>query len=340
MIWRKFVLKNHVNPENPDTLSKQNNTMKHKLLLLLVPLLVSFILASCEKPYEYNVNDIPDFAGLEAPAADEGYQIHVPPFPVSPHFEREFFIRMPIGNTSDIYVNRFRSLCRLGTHHLIAYSYEDENDTDNPTIGVMRDQNMPDGRGNINLTMGSGAMYYLTQVPDFELNLPAGIAIKIPGNATVDLNSHYFNVSDQTQFGEVYLNMYTIPKDSATETLVVDDVDNDEVLFLPKGETTDIEYTDMIYERTEIRMMISHMHKRGVQFDVYMVGGPQDGELLYVSYDYQHAPTKFFDPPLVIESGQGLRTKVRYFNNSNRDIQFGVTSEDEMGILFYFRVEE
>ena len=307
-----------------------------------VPLLCCslFCFFSCEKPFDYDVKDIPDFVGLEAPAASKGYQIHVPPFPVPANFEREFFIRMPIGNTSDIYVNRFRSLCRPGTHHLIAYGFQDENYSGHPTVGVMRDQNMPDGRGNINLTMGSGAMYYLTQVPDFELKLPDGIAIKIDANATIDLNSHYFNATDKTQFGEVFLNFHTIPQDSAKETLIIDDIDNYENLFLPKGETTDIEYTKIFLDTVKIRMMVSHMHKRGVQFDVYMVGGDRDGELLYVSYDYQHAPNQFFDPPLTLEPGQGLRTKVRYFNNSNRDISFGVTSEDEMGILFFLKSED
>lgn len=311
----------------------------NNIKLSLAILLMMVVVTSCEKPFDYNPDDIPAFEGLEVPTSGQGYQVHVPPFPVPAQFEREFVIRMEVGNKEDIYVNSFKSLCRPGTHHLIAYGYEDEKDPNHPPVGVMRDQNLPDGRGNLSLTSGSDAMYYLTQVPDYELNLPEGVAIKIPAESTVDINSHYFNLTDQLQFGEVFLNFNTIPKEQATETLVIDDVDNEENLFLPKGETTDIDYTERMRERTEIRMMISHMHKRGVQFDVYKVGGENDGELVYVSYDYQHAPTKFFDPPLVIEEGEGLRTKVRYYNNSNRDIRFGVTSEDEMGILFFLKKE-
>lgn len=313
--------------------------MTYRLSKPLLMLFLGLSLFACEKPFDYEPADIPAFDGLEAPAAEEGYQIHVPPFPVPAKYEREFFLRMPIGNTQDIYVNRFQSLCRPGTHHLIAYGFEDENDPDNPPMNVMRDQNLSDGRANINLKMGSAAMYYLTQEPDFELPLPEGIAIKIPANASIDLNSHYFNATDEDRFGEVFLNFHTLDKSEVTETLVVDDVDNYDVLFLPKGEQTDIEYTELFDERTEIRMMVSHMHKRGIQFDVYRVGGSQDGELLYTAYDYQHPPNTFFDPPLVFEEGEGLRTKVRYFNETNRDIEFGVTSEDEMGILFFMKKE-
>jgi len=311
--------------------------MKYKAILSIA--VSALLLASCERPFEYDPADIPEFKGLEAPAAGTGYQVHIPPFPVPAQFEREFMVRMEVGNTEDIYVKSFKSLCRPGTHHLIAYGYEDEGNADHPPVGVMRDQNLPDGRGSLSLTAGTGAMYYLTQVPDFELDLPEGTAVKIHAGATVDINSHYFNLTDEQQYGEVFLNFNTVDKSEIKETLVIDDVDNYENLFLPKGETTDIEYTELMHERTEIRMMISHMHKRGVQFDVYIVGGDRDGELVYESYDYQHAPTKFFEPALVLEKGQGLRTKVRYYNNSNRDIEFGVTSEDEMGILFFLKKE-
>lgn len=311
--------------------------MKYKVLLHI--LAAACLLASCERAFEYDTADVPAFKGLEAPAEGTGYQVHIPPFPVPANFEREFVVRMEVGNTEDIYVNGFTSLCRPGTHHLIAYGYENESYSKHPPVGVMRDQNLADGRGNLTLTTGTGAMYYLTQVPDFKLNLPEGTAMKMHAGATVDINSHYFNLTNEQQYGEVFLNFNTVKESEVQETLIIDEVDNDENLFLPKGETTDIEYTKLMYERTEIRMMISHMHKRGVQFDVYLVGGDRDGELVYESYDYQHAPTKFFEPALVLEEGEGLRTKVRYYNNSNRDIVFGVTSEDEMGILFFLKKE-
>lgn len=309
--------------------------MKRYLFSLL--LLTGF--SACEKSFEYAPEDIPPFTGLEVPEAGKGYQIHVPPFPVPVNYEREIFVRMDIGNTEDIYVSKFEVLCRPGTHHLIAYGFEDENDPSNPSIGVMRDQNLPDGRANFNLTMGSGAMYCGVQEPRFDLDFPEGIAVRIPANSTLDINSHYFNLTDEQIFGEVFLNLVTIPVDSVKETLVIDDINNDNVLFLPPNQLTDIEYTKRFNRPVDIRQMFAHMHKRGYQFEVYRVGGVQDGEKVYVSYDYQHPPYQFFSPPLHFEPGEGLRTVVSYNNETNREITFGVTSEDEMGILFYSEIE-
>lgn len=316
--------------------------MKNHFSKYFIIAIAAITMLSCEKSFDYDVNDVPYFEGLAAPAAGDGYQVHIPPFPIPANYEREIFLRMNVGNTEDIYVTKFEALCRPGTHHLIAYGYEDENDVMNAEIGVMRDQNLPDGRGNLTLTMGSGSMFCGAQTPDFIQQFPPGVAVKIPANATFDMNSHYFNLTDNILFGEVYLNLETIPVDSVTELLVYDDIDNDNDggLFLPAGEETTIEYTETFPRRTRIRQMFSHMHKRGKRFLVYKVGGANDGELLYSAFDYQHPPYMFFDTPLVVEAGEGIKTVVTYDNESDRDIRFGVTSEDEMGILFFAKVEE
>ncbi|MCI4667673.1 MAG: hypothetical protein MRZ79_05885 [Bacteroidia bacterium] len=306
--------------------------MKIKFILLF---LLGGLSLSCQKGFDYDLKDVPPFEGLEVPAVGTGYQVHVPPFPVPANYEREIFVRMAVGNRQDIYVNKFEVLCRPGTHHLIAYGFHDERDPSNPAIGVMRDQNLADGRVNFNLNMGSGAMYCGAQEPNFTLQLPPGIAIRIPANASLDMNSHYFNVTNQTLFGEVFLNMTTIPVDSVKELLEIHPISNESVLLLPKNASTSIEYSETFWRRTEIRQMFAHMHKRGEVFSVYKVGGANDGELLYVSNDYQHPPYKFFDPPLVIEEGEGIKTYVQYNNETDREIRYGVTSEDEMGILFY-----
>ncbi|MEO0899794.1 MAG: hypothetical protein AAFY71_25505 [Bacteroidota bacterium] len=312
--------------------------MKH--LIFLASTLVAFLFLSCERTINYSLDDIPDFEGLAAPAAGQGYQIHIPPFPVAADYEREIFVRKEIGNDKVIYANRFEVKCRPGTHHMIAYGYENENSPENPEIGLMRDQNLPDGRLNFGLTMGSGAMYCGAQEPEFVLQLPPGVAMRIPANSTLDINSHYFNLTDDVLFGEVFLNISTIPESEVQETLVIDDIDNADALFLPKGESTTIQWGEQFGRRTLIRQMFSHMHKRGVQFKVFKMGiDGLKGELVYVSNDYQHPPYAFFDPPLEMKAGEYLLTEVNYYNDTDRDLQFGVTSEDEMGILFYSKIE-
>lgn len=310
--------------------------MKKTNSLLATAALLLGLASACEKTFDYDPSQVPsDFAGLPVPASDSGFQVHIPPFPVPPNFEREWFMRVGLGNTQDVYVNRFHSLCRPGTHHLIAYGFEDENAPGLPEIGVMRDQNRADGRGSFRAMMFGNIAYFIAQSREYDLVLPPGYAIRVPAHATFDMNSHYFNKTDQTQFGEVYLNAYTQPLSTVQKVLEFDDVDNQDSLNLPPNSIRDITYTRTFDEAVDITMLFGHMHKRGKRFDIYLEGGPRDGELLYTSTDYEHAPTLWFTPALRIEPGQGLRTVVRYVNETNRTINFGVTSEDEMGIAFF-----
>lgn len=41
-----------------------------------------------------------------------------------------------------------------------------------------------------------------------------------------------------------------------------------------------------------------------------------------------------FTPPLILQRGEGLTSVITYNNTTSRTICFGLTSEDEMGIIF------
>lgn len=295
----------------------------------------------CEKPVDYNPADIPgDFTPLEKPAAGQGYQIHVPPFPVAPQFEREFFMRVPVGNTEEAYVHAFEAHMRPGTHHMILYSYEDQNEAyEVPELGVMRDQNSPDGRLNLWSNMFWTKMLWGAQSANATITLPPGTAIRIPANATVDVNSHYYNKTDKVRFGEIYANLYTLPKDSVTTVLEQLQLDDYEFQLPPRQEKV-VENTFTMKNRTHIYQLTSHTHKLGQRFEIRIVGGHRDGERVYLSEDWEHPREVFFVPELILEKGEGLKSIVTYNNDTDRTIGFGVTSEDEMNIIFGYYYEE
>ena len=68
-------------------------------------------------------------------------------------------------------------------------------------------------------------------------------------------------------------------------------------------------------------------------FSVYISGGPRNGELVYIVYDWQHPHILELHPPLVLEPGQGLRLEATYNNCTDRTLHFGLLSVDEMMIL-------
>jgi hypothetical protein len=298
---------------------------------------LSLLTSACVQSWDYDPQQVPkDFTPLRKPAAGQGYQLYVPPFPIPPNFEREWFLRLPVGNTEETFMTAYEVKQREGSHHVIAYQYADESKPGLPKIGEMRDQNQADGRINLFANMENMSLLAEAASPYQRVDFPEGFAVRIAPNATLDLNSHYFNKSAQTIFGEVSMNIYTQPKSSVKFILQQEDVDNEAVLVLPPKRSTAIEYVERFPEDRKLKVMFSHMHKRGKKFEVYYLGGPKDGQLLYTN-DNWHDPKFVFVPDFVyINKGNGLRTVITYENETNREIRFGVTSEDEMGIFFYY----
>jgi hypothetical protein len=307
-----------------------------KNVIIIAALMIG--LASCEKKLTYNTADIPAFAPLAKP--DTGYQIHIPPFPVPANFEREIFIRVPIGNKEKIYITGYETKMRPGTHHVIAYKIDENNKGYNPPIGVIRDQNLANGKINYLSNLNAGNFILEATSPNYFLEMPEGYALPMEANQTLDMNSHYFNKTSSTLFGEVYFNLKTIPKSQVKHELKEFILQPDE-LIIPANKTTVITSIHEMEEKTNFIMMTSHYHKRGKKFEMYGVGGLNDGKLLYSSSDYVHPVINYHGTdPVVLQKGDKIKIIATYENETNREINFGVTSEDEMCIAYFYVTNE
>ena len=263
------------------------------------------------------------FTPLEPPT--QGMQLRVRPFAVNPATEREIFVYGRISNPDSMFVNRFEIKMRPGSHHFIVYKYggtdllewqpRDLNPT-NPGQEIFRAERQ--------LFVGS-------QTPVYDYQLPANVVLSLAPSQGFDLNSHYVNSKLTVSTGEVYINLHTISKTDSTH-IAQPIFDNYLPFLLPKKQKTIVTYTWTKNFSRNVFMLSSHTHKRGESFKIYRVGGSDDGMLIYENYDWDHPPSKTFTPPLRFEAGQGYKTEVTYNNESDRDIRFGVTSEDEMCI--------
>lgn len=299
---------------------------------------VALLLSACQTKIPYKVEDIPnDFAGLPPLPADSGFQLHIAPFPIPPQFEREVFIRKDLHNNDEIYVSKIRSYSRSGTHHFVLSTLYEDKDFPLPPVDVMMDQNNIDGTFNLFSQVNRDFILFEAQSADYTLEMPKGYGLRMSKDAKLLCNPHYFNKTDNVRFGEVYCNLYTLPKDSVKQILDNDLIDGNEKLILPAGKETTIT-TDRIFDKkTQIVIATPHYHKRGQKFEVQIIGGARNGETIIQSYDYQHpVVANFVNSPLILEAGEGLKTIVTYKNESNHTVSYGVTSEDEMNYLFFY----
>lgn len=279
-----------------------------------------------------SVNKAP-FELLAKPTSVQGFQLNLPQFSVAPNFERELFMRRELGNTADIYVNRVQVKMRPNSHHFIAYGFR--NTTALPALDQIRDLRNPDGSANLLtfLSMQNHIFVIGTQTSTHDYTFPEGAALLIPANTSLDLNSHYVNKTGTPIPGEVSMNMYTIDKSKVVN--VVRSLNEANTSFsLPAGKTTVIS-TNFIYSRPRtILALTSHTHKLAQKFVIKIKGGARDGEVVYTNTDWESPEIVNFKTPIVLKAGEGLTSEVTYNNSTSRTVTFGLTSEDEMNIIF------
>ncbi len=278
------------------------------------------------------------FVPLAAPPVGQGYQIHVDSFGVKANFERELFVYRPLGNTSDVYVRRVQTAMRPLSHHFVLYSIDQTMAPGwpcTPQPNVVRDIRNPDGSMNL-LNMVpmachvfiAGSMGLAT-----DYTFPTGVALQLPASFSVDMNVHYVNRTSAEIPGEAYANLFTVPASQVTKVAHSLNMSNT-AISLPAGKATTLEKTFLVSQTTTVIMLTSHMHQLGTRFQIKIVGGPRDGELVYESLDWEHPQQISFPTPIVLEKGQGLKSVITWNNTTTHTVTFGLQSTDEMGIIF------
>lgn len=273
------------------------------------------------------------FEPLPAPVAGTGFQLTTNKFDVAPNFEREIFIRRPVGNTETVYVNRYEIKMRTNSHHLVAYSYRDN--TNLPPMNVVRDLRNPDNSLNLLTVLSMSNHVYVagTQEPYLNYVFPEGTAMIVPANLTLDMNSHYVNKTTGIIPGEAYMNLYTVPASKVVNVVRPLDLGN-QSLNIPAKSRVTLTKSFTFDQPRKILTLTSHCHKTGEKFVIKIKGGSRDGEIIYTSTDWEHPEIITYTTPITLQKGEGLTSEITYNNTSAKAISFGLTSEDEMGIIF------
>ena len=279
-----------------------------------------------------------NFEPLMPPAS--GIQINLEKFEVASNFEREFFVYKKLGNAEDIYVNRVEIKMRQNSHHFLMYDFNDEITT-KPALDVVRDIRNPNGSMNYQNMFPMLYHVYVAgaQTPYMDYQFPEGVALKFPAGAALDFNSHYVNKQDTPIEGEVNLNLHTMPVASVKKVAKTLNLGNTNFSLPPKQKTT-VSKTYTVDVKTDVFALTSHTHQLGEKFIIKIAGGSRNGEIVYTNTDWHHPSIVNFSNPIVLIPGEGLTSEITYNNTKSTTVYFGLTSEDEMGIIFGYYYEE
>ena len=288
-----------------------------------------------------SVSTTDDFKPMNSPQTEgvDGYQLKVDKFPVAANFERELFVRRNVGNPSDIYVNRIKLQSRQNSHHMVLYDYQDKSKL--PVLDQIRDLRNPDNGLNFNTFIQMGNHIFLgggTQ-SNQEYTFPEGTALLLPANYSMDLNPHYFNKTNTVLYGEKYVNLYTTQKAKVKYVVKTINFPNQN-LIIPANKVTVISSDFTFKTNVKIVSLTSHTHKFGEKYVIKIFGGARNGEIVYENTDWEHPAVINFSTPISLKKDEGLTSIVTFNNTSNQKITFGLTSDDEMDIIFGYYYEE
>ncbi|MFD2934623.1 monooxygenase [Spirosoma flavum] len=279
------------------------------------------------------------FESLPVPAAGTGFQMAIPSFDIQPSFERELFTRRMVGNTQDVYVNRYETKMRSGSHHFVAYDFRNKSSL--PNLNDIRDLRNADNSLNITtaLTMSNHVYLAGSQAQYQDYVFPEGAALLIPAGASFDLNSHFVNKTSTVMKGEAQINLYTVDKSTVQHVVQTLDLSNTNLTIPANGRVT-LTKSFAFNKARKVLTLTSHMHKSGEKFVIKIMGGSRNGEVVYTSTDWEHPDIITFKTPIDLQKGEGLISEITYNNTTGKAISFGLTSEDEMGIIFGYYYEE
>jgi hypothetical protein len=281
---------------------------------------------------------VPDdgtFEAMKTPMQEgtTGLQLKIERFSIQPNFEREIFVRRSLNNTSEIYVNRIKLKSRANSHHLVVYDFR--NKTGLPGFDVIRDLRNLDNSTNLATLLQSGNHVFLGggTDPNSDYVFPEGTALGLPANASVDLNPHYFNRTTEVKYGENYVNLYTVDKAKVKNVVKIIDFNNT-TFTLPAKAKTVITKDFKFDTDVTIVSLTSHNHATGEKYVIKIKGGTRDGEVIYENTDWEHPIVINYPKPINLKKGEGLTSVVTYNNTTDKILTFGLTSQDEMNIIF------
>jgi hypothetical protein len=236
-------------------------------------------------------------------------------------------VQLPGDSSDTYYVNKFEASMTTGSHHLIVQAIEAGSATeDNVDVGDRRLCQGPGGFGEDTVPVtGSQHPYNVNE-------FPAGVGRVYKGGQYLVFNYHYLNTTDGPLPARATINFHTV--DEAQVQYIADDFGFYNLgINTPPGESASFQAECTVNRDLMLYKLVRHTHRWGTDFKVWYAGGPNDGDLIFETPNYEDTQ-HVFDQPISVQAGEGFRFECNYTNTETYPLVFGLEASDEMCILF------
>jgi hypothetical protein len=228
-------------------------------------------------------------------------------FSIPPYSELYQCIR--VTTDEDLWITQITPIAPLGTHH---------------TLLAIDGGTSPDGSTTCGPFAPAWTTLFASGLGSPPLNMPEGVALRIPAGEQMLLNLHLFNPSGETIEGVAGLEArFADPDDIEHEAGVV--LAGPADFVVPQGPEVLITGACTLQSDTNFFALFPHMHQYGRWMRVWA-----EEELVYDGgFDFEHQDFYEFDA-IPMAQGDRIHVECTYENLTDSTIQFGDSSDQEM----------
>ncbi|HEY6555868.1 MAG TPA: hypothetical protein VI072_01290 [Polyangiaceae bacterium] len=228
---------------------------------------------------------------------------------------KDHCVKVPIEE--DIYVSAIRPLSPKGTHHTFLALSDSAEGT------------------RCTLAVALGTMLYASGVGSEGIDLPEGVAIKLPAGKVLNLSLHLYNPESAEISGKSGMEIVRVDPSQVQHeagTLLAGPVQ----LAIAPGRSTVTNECVIKKEQTAFNLF-PHMHQLGVHFKTTVTQGGVSKVLHDGPYDFEEQAQLPIEP-LQLVPGDTLTTECTFENPTPNVVKFGESSDTEMcfSVLFGF----
>jgi hypothetical protein len=243
----------------------------------------------------------------------------------------KFFLAPPEG----MWVNHSSVRYSAGSHHVLLFTTPyrdtiptvDRNGITHDTSGIFDCKDGAPADWEIDGVAGGAQS---SDAPDV-IDLPPTVAVKIPPNAVLLMNTHYLNASPKGRDTDARINLYTIPESQVTDEAGVMFFYNP-FIRVPGLGTASARMRCPVNRDLTLMNAQSHMHARGIgQVSNITDASGTMIEEVYRSSDWQNIYVKLYgDQGKQLKAGTAIDYRCNYDNKEARVVTQGLTTKDEM----------
>jgi len=252
------------------------------------------------------------------------YSTSIGGWTMSPGQETTRCAIMRLDNPEEMWVTQVRTDLSQGSHHLIVYVSEEEEERPEPFscppfVDTLKGETFP---------------LMITQIRKETLTFPEGVAFRFKPNQMVRLEAHYLNYFPQDITTEAHVHFDIIAPEDVRDQANILFYGNPDI-NIPPGAIHSTPWRFLsVPNGIEVFAITGHTHQYGTNVEIHRSDSSAEmGEEIYPAGEtflWDEPPVNYFDPPLVFGERGGFHYRCTWNNTTDQTLRFGESFNQEM----------